>query len=410
MDDQAFKQTVRESPVYAYVNPEHKLRIVKALQNNGAVVAMTGDGVNNALALKTANSGIAMGMTGTDVSKETADMILVDDNLATIVNAVEEGHSVFANIQKFLRFRLSSNIGEVLTMFSSVVLADRSGLTATAGEAVVVPLLAPQILWVNLVTDGAPVLALGLDPADPDVMKQPSRVQGSGMITHNMWGDIVFVGVIMVAGTQLCGSAFGTAQRLRWGLFVVCWLVWVGPGDGVDYSAGCATLRREYLGIAPAARCGSRTWASTICGIDDCWLAGASGRLGLHGVVFAVLVRQVFKLTSDFGTFVLVGLLYGLLIWFVSFIAIIPLVNPKILETPWPNLGIGYPAFGVATGLLLTILHPVAYRWTDHVVASDSTDFTDYLSGNSCNLWIFFRLSGRCTSPASRRVRVVLSL
>lgn len=130
-------------------------------------------------------------------------MILVDDNFATIVNAVEEGRSIFANIQKFLRFLLSSNIGEVLTMFGGVVLADVLGLTATTGQVVVAPLLATQILWINLVTDGAPALALGLDPADPDVMKQQPRVQGSGVITHEMWVGIVFVGVIMAVGTLL---------------------------------------------------------------------------------------------------------------------------------------------------------------------------------------------------------------
>jgi Ca2+-transporting ATPase len=203
MSDEALRTTVRESSVYARVNPEHKLRIVDALQHNGQVVAMTGDGVNDAPALKSANIGVAMGITGTDVSKEAADMILADDNFATIVAAVEEGRAIFANIQKFLRFLLSSNIGEVLTMFGGVMLAPVLGLTASGGEAVIAPLLATQILWINLVTDGAPALALGLDPADPDVMQQQPRAQGSGVITREMWIGIVFVGVIMAIGTLL---------------------------------------------------------------------------------------------------------------------------------------------------------------------------------------------------------------
>ena len=203
LSDEELAVTVRDCSVYARVNPEHKLRIVNALQRNGDVVAMTGDGVNDAPALKTANIGVAMGITGTDVSKQAADMVLADDNFATIVNAVEEGRTVFANIQKFLRFLLSSNIGEVLTMFGGVVLAEVLGLTANSDTLVVAPLLATQILWINLVTDGLPALALGLDPADPDVMQQPPRPQGSGVITRTMWGGIIFVGLIMAVGTLL---------------------------------------------------------------------------------------------------------------------------------------------------------------------------------------------------------------
>jgi len=203
MTDEVLDRTVREVSVYARVNPEHKLRIVRALQRQGATVAMTGDGVNDAPALKTADIGIAMGITGTDVSREAADMVLADDNFASIVAAVEEGRGIFGNIRKFLRYLLSSNLGEVMAMFFGVLLADVIGLTPEDDTGVVLPLLATHILWINLVSDGAPALALGVDPVDPRVMQEPPRARGEGAITRRMWAGIVFVGAIMAAGTLL---------------------------------------------------------------------------------------------------------------------------------------------------------------------------------------------------------------
>jgi Ca2+-transporting ATPase len=202
-DDEQLREIVKEVSVFARVAPEHKLRIVRALKVNGEIAAMTGDGVNDAPALKAADIGVAMGITGTDVSKGAADMILTDDNFSSIVAAVEEGRSIFANIQKFLRYLLSSNIGEVLVMFLGVLFAGLLGLEGEAGVLVVAPLLATQILWINLLTDAGPALALGVEPADHAVMERPPRDPSSGVITRPMWFDIIISGVIMAVVTLL---------------------------------------------------------------------------------------------------------------------------------------------------------------------------------------------------------------
>jgi Ca2+-transporting ATPase len=200
----SFAQAVRETSVYARVAPVHKLRIVDALQADGNVVAMTGDGVNDAPALKSADIGVAMGITGTEVTKEAAKMILADDNFATIIAAVREGRAIFDNIRKFLRYLLSSNMGEVLTVFLGVAGAGVIGLSgADGGEGLVVPLLATQILWINLVTDSGPALAMGVDPETEDVMARPPRGSGERAIDGPMWRGVIEIGLVMALATLL---------------------------------------------------------------------------------------------------------------------------------------------------------------------------------------------------------------
>lgn len=204
LDDAGFAAAVRSASVYARVAPAHKLRIVDALQADGNVVAMTGDGVNDAPALKSADIGVAMGVTGTEVSKEAAKMILADDNFATIVEAVREGRCIFDNIRKFLRYLLSSNMGEVLTIFLGVVGAGALGLTGAGdGGGLVLPLLATQILWINLITDSGPALAMGIDPETDDVMTRPPRKPSERAIDASMWRSVIATGFAMALAALL---------------------------------------------------------------------------------------------------------------------------------------------------------------------------------------------------------------
>jgi Ca2+-transporting ATPase len=187
LTDEEFESNVEDVEVYARVSPAHKLRVIEAFDKKGEIVAMTGDGVNDAPALKKADIGVAMGITGTDVSKEAAAMVLTDDNFASIVAAVEEGRGIFENIKKYLIYLLSCNVGEVLIMFVA-------GLMGMA-----LPLLAIHLLWVNLTTDGLPALALSIDPNDPDIMERPPRDPRSSIFSKNMLITIGAIGVAMAA-------------------------------------------------------------------------------------------------------------------------------------------------------------------------------------------------------------------
>ena len=203
MDDEALAAAVMRNDVYARVSPEHKTRIVEGLKANGEVVAMTGDGVNDAPALKRADIGVGMGITGTDVVKETADMVLTDDNYASIVAAVEQGRVIYSNIRKFVYYLLSCNVAELVTIFAAILV----GLSS--------PLSAIQLLWLNLITDGAPALALGMEKGDPDIMLQQPRPPQEPIINRLMWTGIA-VQTVAISGVTL--AAFTLGLRMQSGL------------------------------------------------------------------------------------------------------------------------------------------------------------------------------------------------
>jgi P-type Ca2+ transporter type 2C len=203
--DAQLRQSVRETDVFARVSPEHKMRIVDALQANGQVVAMTGDGVNDAPAIKRADIGVAMGITGTDVAKGAADMVLTDDNYASIVSAVEQGRIIYANIRKFVFFLLSSNVAEIMIIF----LATLAGFPA--------PLTAIQLLWLNLVTDGAPALALAMEKGDPDTMDQSPRPRDEPIINKSMRLGLIIQTLIQTT-VVLIAFGLGLAWHMQGGL------------------------------------------------------------------------------------------------------------------------------------------------------------------------------------------------
>ncbi len=305
LNDAELDEAVRTTSVYARVAPAHKQRIVDALQAQGHVVAMTGDGVNDAPALKSADIGIAMGITGTEVTKAAGKMILADDNFATIVAAVREGRGLLDNIRKFLRYLLSSNMGEVLTVFLGVVGAGLIGLDDGSG-AVVLPLLATQLLWINLITDSGPALAMGVDAHGDDLMSRRPRGPDDRIIDRAMWSGVMQIGLVMALATLL------TLDMLLPGGFIA------GTQDlDTARTAAFTVLVLAQLFNAFNAR---SERASAFHGMfDNRWLWASV----MLGVVLQVAVVELPVLNHAFGTvpldmsqWLLCAALGSLVMWF----------------------------------------------------------------------------------------------
>jgi len=284
---------IDEIGIFARVNPKHKLDIVKALKEKGYVVAMTGDGVNDAPALKKADIGISMGLSGTDVAKEASDMILTDDNFTSIVSAVEEGRGIFDNIRKFVNYLLSSNLGEITAIFFAFVLSP----FLFPNAALVLPLTAIQILWVNLVTDGLPAVALSLDPHSKGIMQRKPRPAHESILSKSSWMDIIVFGILIGVATLILffmyqGSGAAKAQTIAFTALVAFEIVRI------------RMIRSDYkLGIF------SNKWL----------LAAIGGSLLLQLIVIYTPLAKVFGVVPlellDWGVIVLFGVGLLLIHW-----------------------------------------------------------------------------------------------
>jgi len=248
-DEEGWREAVGDASVFARVSPEHKLRIVEALQQSGQVVAMTGDGVNDAPALRKADIGIAMGIKGTAVAKEAAAMIIRDDDFGTIVRAVEQGRVIYANIRRFIHYLFSCNLSEILTVFVAIMIGWP------------LPLVALQILWLNMITDVFPALALALEPSRAGVMERPPRDPNERLVNRTYVVLIVWQGLLL-AGVTL--TAFAVAMG------------WYGRGDGLDHAVTIAfmTLALTQVFHAFSAR-SIRDTVFSRCAFENRWLWGA---------------------------------------------------------------------------------------------------------------------------------------
>jgi Ca2+-transporting ATPase len=235
LSEHALEQQVDRVAVYARVTPEDKLRIVQALQHRGQIVAMTGDGVNDAPALRKADIGVAMGLTGTDVSKQASDMILLDDNFLTIVAAVEEGRVIYDNIRKFIKYTLTSNTGEIWVMLLAPLIN------------MPLPLLPLQILWINLLTDGLPGLALALEPGEPDVMHRAPHHPEQPIFSGGLGRDILWVGLLMGLIPLLIGYGYWQSGNPAWQTMLFTTLTLLQMGNVLALRCEQASLFRVGL-------------------------------------------------------------------------------------------------------------------------------------------------------------------
>jgi Ca2+-transporting ATPase len=284
------EKVVDEVSVYARVSPEHKLNLIEVFQGRGHIVAMTGDGVNDAPALKKADIGVAMGITGTDVAKEAADMVLQDDNFATIVAAVEEGRTIYDNIRKFIKYLLSCNSGEIWVMF----LAPLFGMP--------LPLLPLQILWMNLVTDGLPALALGVEPSERDTMRRPPHPPAEGIFSRGMGRDIIWIGLIMGVVSLGVGYGYWQAGRANWRTMVF------------------TVLTLSQMSLALAVRSERDSFFSLGLLSNKALLGAVSSTLVLQlAVVYVPFLQATFETTALTGQDLVLGLaLSSLIFWGVE--------------------------------------------------------------------------------------------
>jgi Ca2+-transporting ATPase len=280
LDEAALQAAVARVDVFARVAPEHKVRIVEALKASGEVVAMTGDGVNDAPALKRAHIGVAMGITGTDVSRETADMVLTDDNYASIVAAIEEGRTIYSNIRKFVYYLLSCNLGEILIVFTAIVVGIAGGAP---------PFLPIQLLWINLVTDGLPALALALEPAERDIMQQPPRDPSEPILSRSSWP---------LVAVQALVDALATLTAIWWALKLSPGQISAPEAGSIPFmqTVAFATLSLAELFRAFTARSERRSIFAIGLRSNPWLLAATFGSLLLVlGPIYLPALQPIFK-------------------------------------------------------------------------------------------------------------------